>query len=310
MSKKGVNKLNKGFGMIAILIGASCYGLVTPIVKTAYSAGYSYEQVTLNQYIVGALGFFLLVIWRGNFKFLNKMEILKIYLIGLIGLGGTSLFYYSSLKVLPASFSLILLFQFNWIGLLIERLILKKRISKNQYIAMILILIGTVIAINIVGIRWENFSLTGVVLGLLAALSYSIFLIGTSILNPKINIFVKNGIMVGGTLLTLAIAFLFYTPITELNPISGILKYGIFLGVLGNILAPFLISYGAPKVGGALTTLLSSIELPVGIFASILFLKEMSSYTQAFGIILILIGIYVSQINTHKFKKSVYVKNN
>ena len=50
-------------------------------------------------------------------------------------------------------------------------------------------------------------------------------------------------------------------------------------------------SIAAPKVGGSLSSILSAMELPVAILASVAVLHEKLTILQVFGIVIVLIGM-------------------
>ena len=67
--------------------------------------------------------------------------------------------------------------------------------------------------------------------------------------------------------------------------------HGLALGLFGIVLPIILFSIAAPKVGGALTSILSATELPVAIIVSVLVLNETLTILQAVGILFVLIGM-------------------
>lgn len=68
-------------------------------------------------------------------------------------------------------------------------------------------------------------------------------------------------------------------------------KFGLILGFFGTILPIFLLATAVPKVGGGLASILSAMELPVAVIASVIVLHEPITQLQIIGIILILTGI-------------------
>ena len=74
---------------------------------------------------------------------------------------------------------------------------------------------------------------------------------------------------------------------------GGLWKYGLALGFFGIILPIILFSIAGQKVGGALASILSAMELPVAIIVSVLVLNEPLSTLQIVGIVLILLGMTV-----------------
>ena len=87
---------------------------------------------------------------------------------------------------------------------------------------------------------------------------------------------------------------------------SGLWKFGIVLGLFGIILPILLFSIAAPKVGGALVSILSAMELPVAIICIGIVLKKALTILQVGGIILVLFGmiyLYFARKNDHNYCK-------
>ncbi|CEG28891.1 DMT family transporter [Bacillus sp. B-jedd] len=291
-----VDQLNRTLGILSVLTAASLYGFVNTIVKLAYADGFTFAELTISQYVYGTLGLLVLIVATRSFGKISFRDYAKLLAVGGIGLGGTSLALYTSLAHVPTSVSLVMLFQFTWIGLLIEKFVFKRKIRRNEWLAVVIVLAGTLLVLQITSVDSGVINAPGVLYGFLAAIFYSVFLIGASVLPQTIPQFYKNGLMVSGTLVLLLIGFSVTTPMSGINPFGSVLKWGLMLGILAQLLPPVLFTYGAPKIGGTLTSILSSVELPVGIIASNLILGEKVVLVQWIGMLLILAGIVVSQM--------------
>ena len=288
--------MNRTLGIVSVLTAASLYGFVNTIVKLAYADGFTFAELTISQYVYGSLGLLVLILATRSFGKISLRDYGKLLAVGGIGLGGTSLALYASLAHVPTSVSLVMLFQFTWIGLLIEKFVFKRKIHRNEWIAVAIVLVGTLLVLQVTSVESGVINAPGVLYGFLAAIFYSIFLIGASVLPETIPQFYKNGLMVSGTLVLLLIGFSVTIPMSGINPFGSVLKWGLMLGILAQLLPPVLFTYGAPKIGGALTSILSSVELPVGIIASNLILGERVVLVQWIGMLMILVGIVVSQV--------------
>ncbi|CCQ92892.1 conserved membrane hypothetical protein [[Clostridium] ultunense Esp] len=282
-------------GSLAVLLAASFYGVMSPIVKGAYGEGHTFPQITFSQFFYATLFYLPFFLWRMGKVKIPIREGVWLFFVGVIGLGGTSLFYYASLQYLPASISLILLFQFVWIGLLMDRLFFKKKGSPLQLFSVLIVLLGTFFAVPL-SYEGGGIYLPGFLLGLAAAVSYSFFLIGTSHISHHMEGWFRSAWMVIGAMTVIGLIFLTYVPLQELNPFGGMTKWGLLLGLLGQVFPPLLFSYGAPKIGGSLTSLLGSMELPVGLLAAFFLLKEEINLVQWMGILLIFSGILLTQL--------------
>src|SRR5699024_11896334 len=100
-----------------------------------------------------------------------KISYLELVLVGR-SLGFTSSFYYLSIQDIPVSVAVTLLMQSIWFGLIYEAITNPKLITRNKIIGAITIIIGTLMAVNILDVsgrlHWE-----GIVLGILAAISFN-----------------------------------------------------------------------------------------------------------------------------------------
>jgi drug/metabolite transporter (DMT)-like permease len=75
-----------------------------------------------------------------------------------------------------------------------------------------------------------------------------------------------------------------------------LLFYGLALGLLGIIAPIYLFVIAVPKVGGAMSSILSAMELPVAVIVSVLVLSEALSGLQIIGIVVILLGMCIPTV--------------
>ncbi|MEH7333030.1 DMT family transporter [Neobacillus drentensis] len=282
-----------------VLLGGCCYGALSTFVKLAYAAGFSVEEVTGIQYLLGTLLIWTVALFSKKKK-LTLGKIGKLLLSG-IPLGLTGVFYYQSLQTLHASLAIIFLFQFVWIGTFFEWFFYKKIPAIGKIVSIGILIIGSILAAGVLAgdngvITWQ-----GAVWGLLSAVSYTsfIFLSGTVEIDlPPVQ---KSAIFSTGGLITVFIMFqpteLFHIPV-----LIGIVPYGLFLGLLGVALPPLLFSIGMPHIEPGLGTILTASELPIAVILSTLFLAEHVSISQWLGVVLILGGIAAGNVNLSKAK--------
>lgn len=132
-------KFNKG--VLYILIGASFFGFTPIFAKIGFSQGYSLGQINIVQMILSfILLWSLTLIKRASFKGLHRKNILQVMVTGCF-IGLTSIFYYGSMQYLPASLAIILMFQFVWIGIILEWIFSKIKPSKLTVLSILLILV-------------------------------------------------------------------------------------------------------------------------------------------------------------------------
>ena len=172
------NKVLKGVFLVAL--GATSYGMLATFVKLAYQEDFTTAEVTSAQFIYGIIGVVIINLYQ-RIKNKNKAikasskNILHLILAG-TSLGMTSVFYYLAVKYIPVSIGIVLLMQTVWMGVLLEWILDKKAPSLQKKSAVILVLIGTALAINIFKIDFNtNFInwTSGIFWGILAAASFT-----------------------------------------------------------------------------------------------------------------------------------------
>jgi len=282
-------------GILLVFIGACSYGILSTFVTFAYQDGFTVNEVVGSQMFFGCL-----LTWALALCFKGGRAAKKDWL-ALFGVGATvaatGIFYYMCLQFVSASIAIVLLFQFTWIGILIDALSKRAIPPKEELIALLLLVIGTVLAGGVFNSE-QHLSFLGIVLGLLAALSYALFILFSGRVSLHVNPWRRSAIVMSGSLL---LAFIVYPP-TFLW--SGALGDGLLLW--GGLLALFVVvstvcfTIGVPRIDAGLAIILSSAELPTAVVMSRYVLQENVHLLQWIGVAIILLGIAVPEIYRSK----------
>lgn len=286
--------------IVYVFLGACSYGILSTFVKIAYDAGFHVQEVVGGQMFFGAV--FMLIPWLFKRKSpISRNEWLQLIGVGFT-IGSTGIFYYASLHYLNASVSIVLLFQFTWMGVLLEAVVDRCWPSKEKWLVLLLLLVGTVLASGLVELESNSFSLLGVLLGLLSALTYALFILFSGKVATSIDAWSRSSIMSVGSVLIVFVVF----PPQFL--ISGVLFEGLFLWTIllaffGVVIPTVLFSIGVPRIGVGLATILGSAELPVAVLLSSLVLREQVSLVQWIGVIFILLAIAIPEIRRRRLSR-------
>lgn len=288
-------EMNRYIAILLVLLGGASYGLISPVIKMAYDAGFTPGDVTSSQYFMATLILAAIAVFRlSHLRRLTRKDILLLVVLGLLSTG-TSVFYYVSLASLPASLAIVLLFQFAWVVMVIDYLVTKNKPTTVKWMALALIVLGTVLAVNLFHTEWEQVSMTGLVLGFLSSITYSCFLYFMGNVRQDVSPWVNSTIIAIAS--TVAVFFVFPPTFLWNGTLGeGLWYWAIIIGALGQIIPPVLFNIGIPKIGGSLAGVLGSIELPVAVVAAYLILREQVEGVQWVGIVLILLGIVVTEL--------------
>ncbi|MEN9919545.1 MAG: hypothetical protein RL662_1981 [Bacteroidota bacterium] len=296
------NQLLKGILLVGL--GAACYGMLAVFIKLAGDAGYSTGELTVAQNTVGFAALVVLNLIQRltkpsscqNIRPKTKLQLI----LGGIPFGLTGSFYYISLSYASVSVCIVMLMQSVWMGSVIDYFKNGVKPSKNTFLAILVILIGTVLATNLL----ENNQQTdwrGIAWGLLAAVTYSGSLYVTNNIGTGYPPITRSMYILLGSLCTTLLIW-GYSLTQQFN--SDVLwTWGIIIALFGTILSPLLFTKGMPIVGIGLGSILASLELPVSVTMAWSVLGEEVNLGQWIGITLILLAVVLmnmSYLKPHK----------
>jgi drug/metabolite transporter (DMT)-like permease len=323
--KKIMKKKNILKGVLFVGIGASIYGMLATFVKMAYHDGFTTSEVTTSQFVLGLTGLLILnfiqtLTSKQKLSMPSSKEVRMLLLAG-TSLGGTSLFYYIAVQYINVSIAIVLLMQSVWFSVVIESILTKKLPNARKVVSVVIVLLGTVLATNLINMEIE-LDWHGVFWGLMAAASYTLTMFTSNTLATHLPVFRKSFIMLAGGSVVV-FAFLFFAQIGPMY-FDGLKSlylnftdntehihsfnysifptYGLVLALFGTIIPPVLFNVGFPNAGLGLGSIVSSLELPVSVTMAFVLLGEKVFFIQWVGIVLILFAIVLMNLPSKKGK--------
>ncbi|MFP7657508.1 EamA family transporter [Chryseobacterium proteolyticum] len=318
MKKKNLLK-----GVLLVGIGASVYGMLATFVKMSYYDGYTTSEVTTAQFVLGLVGLLILnfiqtLTSKTKLSSPSRKEVRMLMLAG-TSLGCTSLFYYIAVQYINVSIAIVLLMQSVWFSVVVESFLTRKFPNVRKVVATIIVLVGTVLATNLINVDIE-LDWHGVFWGLMAAASYTLTMFTSNTLATHLPVLRKSMVMLSGGSIVI-LAFLFFAQIGPLYfdglksiylnftdntqhihsfDYSIFWTYGFVLAVFGTIIPPILFNLGFPNTGLGLGSIISSLELPVSVTMAFVLLGEKVILVQWAGIALILFAIVLMNLPAKK----------
>jgi drug/metabolite transporter (DMT)-like permease len=280
-------------GTLAMLVGAASYGVSGPFAKLALRNGLSLGELVDSMFFVSSIIFSVILMFNSHrFDGLTQKGIWQLAGVGAVGLGGTVIFYYYAISQLPVSVAIVLLFQFAWIVPFINIIIHRKWPNIYVLLALILVIAGTLIAVELNWNIWRQGTWVGYIAGFISAWCYSAFLFFNAHIATKVPALTRSAFMsISGLIVVIVIhppTFLFNGRLFELG------VWPLVTGVLCQVFPTLLMAVGIPIIGGILSGILGAIELPVSVLSSNIILHEPISKAKWLGIALILFGISIA----------------
>ena len=291
------------FCSVLVLLASCSYAVLSTIVSLAVGAGYGIPVVLVGKFFYGwvILSVLFCIVAavsrkrRKSGSVLNAKRTASLAGTGVV-MALVTVCYFHSLSHLPISLAVVLLFQYSWIGVLLEAVISRRLPSKSKVISCLVILAGTILAGGIIGssMSLADMNPTGILLGLCAAFCYALFVCLSGRVCTDMQPLSKSFcIATSGMLFVLLFVGTIYGGAAVLEGITntGTLAYSIPLGLFGIAVPIILLAVGAPKISTGMATILNSAELPLEVLLAAVIILEQVSPLRWAGVLIIPIGI-------------------
>jgi drug/metabolite transporter (DMT)-like permease len=282
---------------LLIFVSGLSYGLIVPFLNFAYATGATPIQVLSCEYVIAIA---LLALFVGVFRraHISRRQFLRLLGAGVVSTCST-LCYSTSLQLLPPNVAITLLFQFAWMGVVLEAIVKRRLPGAYEVVAAVVILVGTFFATGLIapgGLSFvEGLNPLGLAAGVGSAVFYTLYLYLSSRVATELPTPCRSLCMLSaGLVLTVAINPA-YVP--SAPQIFGQLTWiAPALAAAGILVPQLLIAHSAPHLPAGLTTIMASSELPSGILCSIILLGDTCTPEIVLGVLLVLGGIALSQL--------------
>lgn len=282
-------------GYIAISLAAVMWGVAAAVAKSFFNK--AYEPLILVQMRV-TLSFAVLFLFflTTNPKLLrfNLRDIPHVLIVGILGVAGSNYFYYAAIKETNVSTSILVQYTAPIMVMMYTVIFQKERLSSMKLSALVLSIGGIILAVGAYDPAVIQGSLKGIILALLAAVSFSIFNISGKSLTQKYSIWT-------GLIYLLLAATLFWsfinTPMDIINAGYSAEDWKVF-GIIAliSILIPYsLYYYGLKHIQSSKAIIISTLEPVIAIIAEWLFLNGRMGPLQIVGACSVIAAIVLLQ---------------
>lgn len=290
------------FCSVLVLLASCSYAVLSTIVSLAVGAGYGIPVVLVGKFFYGWVILCILFCIvaavsrrRKTGAVLNAKRTASLAETGVV-MALVTVCYFHSLSYLPISLAVVLLFQYSWMGVLLEAVISRRLPSKSKVISCLVILAGTILAGGIIGssMSLADMNPVGILLGLCAAFCYALFVCLSGRVCTDMQPLSKSFcIATAGMLFVLLFVGTVYGGAAVLEGITntGTLAYSIPLGLFGIAVPIIFLAVGAPKISTGMATILNSAELPLEVLLAAVIILEPVAPLRWAGVLIILLGI-------------------
>ncbi|OUR92750.1 hypothetical protein A9Q81_15625 [Gammaproteobacteria bacterium 42_54_T18] len=279
-----------------MLLGTICFSAKAVLVKLAY--GYGIDAVTLMTLRMGislpfyvVIGFFVL---RANqLAKLTANDHIKIIGFGVAGYYLASLFDLMGLQYISAGFERLILFLYPTIVLVISAFILKRRIQKMEWIALILGYLGIVI----VYVHDAQFSGESITLGMLwvlgSAVAFAIYIVGSGQMFSKIGSMGFTVYAMSAASIAIVLHFLLTRPLENLNVAPELWVIATIIAIACTVIPTFLMAEGIKLLGAPKAALVGCVGPGFTALFAFFILGEIYTWVHFVGMLLVLSAVFM-----------------
>lgn len=286
----------RGHAALEVFCGGASYGVMATTYKLAYAAGFTSNQVMAGQAWGGFL-LFALALLMGAIQGKAPKRLPAATVAKLMGTGAltglTSVLYCYAMSRLPVPVALTLLFQFTWIGSVVQMALTRRPPAPAQVLAAAVILLGTVLASGVYRTGLLRYDPVALLCGFGAAISCALFVTLSGKVEAPCSTEQRGTIVCAGTaLLSCAVAPTFL-PSGAL--LQGMAPFALVSGLFGLLVPVLLFGLGSPHLAPGVSTILASAELPAGLLVAMAVLGTPIRPVEWIGVAVILAGVAISQ---------------
>jgi drug/metabolite transporter (DMT)-like permease len=276
------------------MAGSILFSAKAIVVKLAYRYGVDATTLITLRMVLSAPFFVIAYGWSSRGKLpLTSTDHLRLIVIGFFGYYAASYLDFLGLKYVTAGLERLILYLNPTIVLLLSALFLHRRLTRTDWLALILAYSG------IVAVFWHDVSFDGdgVALGTAlvfgSAISYAIYLVLAGELVRRLGAIRLTSYAMLVSTCAVSVQFIVLNPFTALAQPAPVYWLSLFNAIFCTVLPVFAIMLAVERIGAGHASLASMIGPVSTIALAFVFLGERISVWQLLGTALVLAGIGV-----------------
>jgi len=277
----------KYIGFVLVIISATSFGFMAIFGTYANQNGLSVEVILLFRFLIAAVLMNIYILARKK-TYPSGKSLLLLIAMGSIGYAAQSFSFFTALELIGASLTSILLYLHPAMVFILSIFLLKLKIKKSEFLALILATSGTVL---VIGLKLQNINFIGIMFGITAAVVYAFYIVIGSKVTKGLDAFTASTVIISSS------AFVYITnAITNDILMPATLeqwKWLFAIAIISTIVAIVTFFAGMKIIGPVKASMISTFEPIVTVVCSFWLLNESLDIYQMLGAILIIIAALI-----------------
>ena len=277
-------------GILYIILSACAFGIMPILAKLSYRGGANTYSTLFLRFLFASIMLFYYLKTKGISMKLNKKQLILVLSIGVLGFTLATSSLYMSYNYISIGMASMIFYIYPSIVTILAYVLYKEKIYPNKIISLIISLIGIYILIDRGSV---NFNIKGIILAGIAAILYSLYVLGASHKEFK-NI---NSYVLTFYISCASATFMFIAAESTNNFNINISFYALvailLISFISTVVALMAFLEGVRLIGPSKASILSTIEPIVSLILGIIILGEPISFRIIFGSIMIVLSVVI-----------------
>lgn len=284
---------NRGvLGVLFGLISATLYGITPIFVYHAFDHGADAFGLMCSRYIIASSILLIVRFFRIGFRsWPASKQMLKLFLLGSVGLYSNSICMFTALKYLPSGLSMVLFYFYPILVVLFGWLFYRHVPPKIIWPCLAITLLGVALSAS----DLSGGQAKGVAIIVFGAFAYAMYSVLAAATMPKSDLLTGLIFIFGGAGFSFVVVWLLDPPglPTSMPYVADVWLPALEIGIVGTIGAMGIFFAGMNLIGASKSAVVQTWEVLVAICSGVFFLNQSFSIRQLFGAVLILSGVIV-----------------
>lgn len=276
-------------GLALVVLSAVAFGAMPIMGKIAYRSGADPVALMAVRFTVGAL--LLAAIRRVRQRGVGwpvRQDFAALFLLGALGYFTQSIAYFVALERIPAALVAILLYLYPALVVVIAAVFLHDRPSRAVAVCLAVAIAGSALTVGPVR---GSASVSGLLLGVAAALAYAVYIVLSSRVVPRVGALTAIVVVAFGAACAYDLAAVLTRPSWP-GDLSGWLA-AAGVGLIGTVVAMLCFFAGLARVGPSDASVVSTVEPVVTVVLGVVVLGEALTAIQYVGALFVLAAVAV-----------------
>jgi drug/metabolite transporter (DMT)-like permease len=285
------------FGILILIISNIGFSSKAVLIKLMYRYHVDTVSVITLRMLLSAPFFILTALWlarREKNDVLTRQDWLKISGLGIISYYVSSMLDFLGLQYLSAALERLILFTYPTMVLILSAILLKKKITPPQYLALILTYIGiAIIFLFEKGLGEQKNLWLGATFVFICAFTYSLYVIGTGEIVHRIGSVKFSCYAMLAATVPVLIQSSLYNGMDIFHFPREVYVLSVWLCIIATVIPIFLIVEGIRLVGASNSSIIGFVGPVSTIVLGNIFLGEPITPIQLFGTAIVLGGVFL-----------------